>query len=99
MKKILDLEVQDFPDVDPGKFQAWKDAQVNNLKKNNIAGMIMFAGLLILLLFRDQFLPAMIFGVSMVIGIIIIVPPYRKVRMAQKEAGLTRTEILKARKK
>lgn len=99
MKKIQDLEAKDFPDVDSGKFQEWKVAQAENLKKNNIAGIIMFAGILILLLFREQLLSAMIFGVTIIIGIIIMVPPYRKVRMAQKEAGLTRKDILEARKK
>lgn len=99
MKKILDLETKDFPNVDPGKFQEWKDAQVNYRKQSNIAGIIMFAGILILLLFRDQLLPAMAFGVSIIVGIVIMVPPYTKVRKAQKKAGLVTKEIHKARKK
>ena len=99
MKKILDLEANDFPNVDPGKFQEWKDAQVKFKKRSDIAGAIMFAGILILLLFREQFLPAMAFGVTIIVGIIIMIPPYREVRTAQKDAGLARMEILKARKK
>ena len=99
MKKILDLEAKDFPNVDPGKFQDWKDAQVKYRKQSNIAGVIMFAGLAILLIFRDQFLPAMTFGLTFIIGIIIMVPPYRKVIAAQKDMGLTTKDIHKARKK
>jgi len=84
MKKILDLEAKDFPNVDPGKFQDWKDAQVKYRKQSNIASVIMFAGLLMLLIFREQFLPAIIFGLTLLIGIIIMVPPYRKVIGARK---------------
>ncbi|MFH0758110.1 MAG: hypothetical protein V2B15_12555 [Bacteroidota bacterium] len=98
MKKILNLEAKDFPNVDPVKFQEWKDAQVKFRKQSNIASAIIFAGILILLLFREQFLPAMVFGVTIIVGVIIMVPPYRKVKKTQKEAGLTAKDIRKAQR-
>lgn len=99
MKKILDLEATDFPNVDTGKFQEWKIAQANFKKLNNIAGLIMGVGIIQLLIFREQLLPAIIFGITVFVGIAIMIPPYRKVKAAQKESGLASKDIRKALRK
>ena len=66
---------------------------------SNIAGIIMLPGFLVLFIFRDQFLPAMVFGITVIVGIGIIIPPYMKVKKAQKEAGMTSKDIRKALRK
>ena len=98
MKKIKDLEAEDFPNVDTGKFQEWKNAQNKFRIQSNYVSLIGWAGLLQLLIFREQLLSAMIFGISLIVVIAVSIPGYRKVNKIRKESGMTSKDIRKAKR-
>jgi len=90
-KKFMELTAEDFPGVDPEKFDEWKEA-VQDSEKNII---MVFVGLLvlnvILFLATGSF---MLGGILLVVVIIII---NLKPNRLAKELGITRDAIKRAR--
>jgi len=98
MKKILELEASDFPNVDKERFQEWKDAQKERAKKSKIDTPVAIVLILIVILFRG-FLPALIFGVGVIALLIYSLPTSLKVMRIQKELGISARDVQKARRK
>ena len=95
MRKIKDLETKDFPGADEEKFQVWKEAQLKYIKQSNIIAAVIFGAIILLLLFRDQLLPALIFGLSFLAGIVYIIPSIIKIKKLQKAAGIDSKDLKK----
>jgi hypothetical protein len=98
MKKIRDLEAKDFPDVNIDKFQEWKNAHKESVKKSYIGTPILLVLILILIIFKG-FLPSMLFGIGFIVLVIYNVTTSIKINKLQKELGITAKDIRKARKR
>lgn len=103
MKRIRDLEVNDFPGINPGKFKEWKNLQEENAKKAKIAIPIAIILWLILvflcLLPRIPFLPTVIVIISFILIMAYGLRTPIKIFKLQKELGITIKDVREARKK
>ncbi|MFC1760161.1 hypothetical protein ACFLZD_01410 [Candidatus Neomarinimicrobiota bacterium] len=97
MKKLTDLDVSDFPNVDKDKFQEWKNAQEERAKKSKIDTPGAIILILIVVFFRG-FIPSLIFGIGLIALLIYSLPTTLKLIKIQKELGITAKDIRKARK-
>ena len=103
MKKIKDLEVDDFPGVNPEKFQEWKNLQEENMKRLKIVipiGIVLWF-LLVFLLTRNDVLslPVVLVDIGIILFVVYVLIPPIKVFKLNKELGITVKNIREARKK
>lgn len=98
MKKIKDLIVTDFPNIDETKFIEWQKAQ----KERANLGYVIFPIMALLILqmyFVKGFLSVGIFFIGMIILMIFISPTTMKIKKLQKELGINNKDIRDALKK
>lgn len=98
MKKIKDLEAQDFPDVNIDKFQKWKKAQTKFIKQSNILGFVVIALMLYAVLVRE-ILPNIVFGIGLLSSVAYMLPKFIKINKLRKEANITQKDLRRAMKK
>ena len=98
MKKIKDLEAQDFPDVNIDKFQKWKNAQTKFIKQSNIFSYVVLA-LLLIAGITKALLPFILFGIGFTSLVVYVIPKFIKINKLRKEANITQKDLRKAMKK
>jgi len=97
MKKFKDLTADDFPGMDAEKITQWKEA-VMQMNRNWSIGLIVLVAINIVLYLatRSLMLGGIVFFIIM---FFVNQGPSRTARVLQKELGLTRAVIMKARKR
>ena len=97
MKKFKDLTTDDFPGMDAEKITQWKEA-VMQMNRNWSIGLIVLVAINIVLYLatRSLMLGGIVFFIIM---FFVNQGPSRTARVLQKELGLTRAVIMKARKR
>ena len=95
-KRVQDLVADDFPGVDPSKFEAWKDAKLSVHEAAKSANWIVWPPLILMLLIRGP-LGALIFvaeSIALILYIFLYVRPRSKrATELQREAGRWITKI------
>ena len=93
MKRIQDLTVNDFPGVDPQKFEEWKKLAVERLKMQSIVPTGVIINIFVVLVILKALIPWFIIMFCL-LGYKIVTE--KKVNPLEKELGITKEALKRA---
>jgi hypothetical protein len=97
-KKIKDLKAEDFPGIDPVKFDEWQAAKVSS-NRNQIIGVLIILAIMLLAQFKILHFGGVEWLLCVVAIVIINIVTTSKFRKLTKELNLTNLTIREALKK